>query len=1119
MVEGFSFRSEYISIYQTGANNEEGKTMIKRLIFLIMIFFLIISSAQAEDIDTMIPKTVPVKPNVVLILDNSTTMVNTIEGPKGTFSATINYEGPANPFDSNKYYYDETKTITSLPEKTIPDLQKLKGKAIAEIGQEQHALKEELETKGFATSEGITYYIGNYLNWFYESRFNFAKRSIYKFIENETRNINFSVLTPESYQSPESFAGYVADCGQGQCTRVHIRNINGITCQSALERSLLETSAYFKDEKTIYGKDNRTYSNTIKYSCQPNAVVIISDGLSRWSGSSPLIWPWSQPNEEFADKGVAGDYLDDVAEKLYQTDLRSDLTGMQIVRTFTAGFRSDPKAQAKQDNLKSTAQRGGGEFTELLEVDALEAFLISIRNSLANSTSGGISVPSSSDARSFSGEYAYLSMFKKMTTEERWIGNIKKFRILDNSTLDTIDAWTDNDSDDAGSGGVRQILLETSMDERKIYSNKNASTSLFEFKTENFTSSELTDYNLTESIINNIRCGGSCIEGNPGVYALGDIIHFLPLVNFYKAADGSVETRIFAGGNDGMVHCFDDKTGKEKWAYIPDDQLKRLKLLTPAGHPETVTVSYHSSFVDGGRTIYDNTAGQKLLIFGERRGGKNYYAMNVSNADTPSLAYRVKLDDDNSFGQSWTNPKVVPVMYGNSLKNVFWIGGGYDEANQEQENGPSPEDTLGKGVYSIDAESGQKLDIISGTSFSSIKNCILDPVSFNPGFTGGDAEHPANSAQVNANSRLYACDMGANLWGFRDDEIPENTVLVRGPGTKDGSWVMRKIFSGGTAPQRKVFSSPEIVMESFTQTITDETGKITGYVTHKGEYIYFGTGDREDPTYLPAVNEETTRQDRFYAIKNYWLNGDDTSVTENNLIDVSADSIQMQDDQTQKATLLSFENKGWYIRLENPGEKVVSSPLAYNGMLFFTTYTPSEDDNTPGRRGNRHRYRHRYRYEEQNGNGGGGGGNGNGGRNSNANQNGNGGNGNGNGQGNDPCEGADDAGTARLYCLNYKTGEAVLDLDSTSSVERLRKDSNGNFLDANGNITDQSNAQKLTGLHKNDRNTEIGSGIPGEPQLFFPKTGGTQIIVGVNNNMKAFTLPVHDMHVFYWREK
>lgn len=1079
--------------------------MKTNIMISVITLILPIVSAHAQDIDTLIPKETGVTPNIVLILDNSLTMVNSVEGPRGNYDQSIDYGGPVNAFESSKCYYDDNVPMTTLTQKAVAELKSIN---ISELGQNKISFKEELDSKGFATSEGVKYFTGNYLNWFYESRFNFAKRCINKLIENRTQSINFSVLRPDSYHNPEAFKGFVQDCGKGNCTSVHIRQIDGLSCPSAMERSLLETSAYFKEEKSIY--EARKYSSTIRYWCQPNAVIIISDGLSSWRGGDIFFWPWSNPPEHFEDKGIAKDYLDDVAEKLYLTDLRYDLPANQNVRTYTAGFRSHAMFPSKNDILVSTALRGGGEFTELTDEKSLGSFLLEIENPPGDSASSGLTVPSGIESKSFSGEYAYFSMFRKITQDERWIGNIKKFRILSNSALDTKDVWTGNDSADAASGGVRQILLGTSSDDRKIYTNKTDSTALIEFKKSSFSEDELYFYDLTETLIDNIRCGGTCMEEKSGIYALGDIIHFVPIVNHYMDAGGNnAKTRIFAGGNDGMVHCFDDQTGEEKWAYIPDDQLKRLNLLTPEGHPSKA-VGIHSSFADGGRTIFDFSNGKKLLIFGERRGGKNYYALDVSEPDAPKLSYRVILDKETSFGQSWTNPKVVPVIFGDSLKNVFWIGGGYDEENQEKENGPASEDSVGKGVYSIDAISGQKLDIIPGTDLSSIKNCILDPVSFNPGFTGGNAKTPVSKEQKEAHSRIYACDMGANLWGFRDDEIPDNTESVRGPGTKDGSWVVKKIFSGSSNPKRKAFSSPEIVLESFVQTLRDKNGRITGYVNHKGEYVYFGTGDREDPTYLPEEKEKEAGQERFYAIKNYWISGDDASVTENDLIDVTADSIQMSDDNAMKETLLSFDTRGWYLRLENPGEKVVSPPLAYNGMLFFTTYTPSNDEQDQGKKGKHHRHRNRYRHQEKEGGSG----------NNNANQSENDeGNGNGKGQRSDPCNGSDEAGTARLYCLNYKTGEAVLDLDPSSSVVKLRKDSNGNYIDENGKMTEKDNAQKLIGLHKNDRKTEIGPGMPGDPTLFFPKQGGSQIIVGINNNMKAFTLPVHDMHVFYWREK
>jgi type IV pilus assembly protein PilY1 len=147
--------------------------------------------------------------------------------------------------------------------------------------------------------------------------------------------------------------------------------------------------------------------------------------------------------------------------------------------------------------------------------------------------------------------------------------------------------------------------------------------------------------------------------------------------------------------------------------------------------------------------------------------------------------------------------------------------------------------------------------------------------------------------------------------------------------------------------QRKIFYAPDAVGEDF------------------GEIIFFGTGDRTNPGETDVVN-------RFYAIKNDWSVVD--TLDETDLVDVTDDLIQLGTEAQKLATQTSLENSsGWFIRLENPGEKVVASPRVYGGVVYFTTYTPDT--------------------------GGGGGG--------------------------DPCAASTVRGVGRLYALNYKTGASV----------------------------------------------------------------------------------------------
>jgi len=179
----------------------------------------------------------------------------------------------------------------------------------------------------------------------------------------------------------------------------------------------------------------------------------------------------------------------------------------------------------------------------------------------------------------------------------------------------------------------------------------------------------------------------------------------------------------------------------------------------------------------------------------------------------------------------------------------------------------------------------------------------------------------------------------------------------------DGNWTTAfKLFNASTGGvQRKIMYAPDAVGESF------------------GEFIFFGTGDRTDPG-------ETTVVNRIYAVKNDWTGA--ATLTESNLVDVTDNMIQLGTDTEKASIKSSLENSyGWFFQLENTGEKVVSSPRVYGGVVYFTTYTPNSGS-TPNP--------------------------------------------------SDPCAVSTVRGVARLYAVDYKTGASVIDLSSD-----IETDNNG----------------------------------------------------------------------------
>lgn len=143
-------------------------------------------------------------------------------------------------------------------------------------------------------------------------------------------------------------------------------------------------------------------------------------------------------------------------------------------------------------------------------------------------------------------------------------------------------------------------------------------------------------------------------------WLLGDPIHSRPIAVNYGVQSGYSTTnpklRIFMGSNDGFMRAFKDTssgsnaTGEEIFAYMPNELMlnnQTLRYNTGSGHPYGVDSAPVSMVIDvdndGNIEIGD---GDKVYIyFGLRRGGRAYYALDVSNpSDTaaPTLAWKIK---------------------------------------------------------------------------------------------------------------------------------------------------------------------------------------------------------------------------------------------------------------------------------------------------------------------------------------------------------------------------------------------------------------------------------------------------------------------------------------------
>ncbi len=190
-------------------------------------------------------------------------------------------------------------------------------------------------------------------------------------------------------------------------------------------------------------------------------------------------------------------------------------------------------------------------------------------------------------------------------------------------------------------------------------------------------------------------------------WLLGDIYHSTPLVvgapnlNFpdiaafsqkysdFKNGFKSRETIIYVGANDGMLHAFSDKDGREKFGIVPNNLLGKLKELRTNSH------QFH---VDSSPRAYDVFMGgswSTVLVSGERSGGNSYFALDVTDptaGNYPGVLWDVT---DPGMGDTWSRPEIGWVRIGGQEKFVAFVGGGY-----------STTDGVGNTFYVIDVADG-----------------------------------------------------------------------------------------------------------------------------------------------------------------------------------------------------------------------------------------------------------------------------------------------------------------------------------------------------------------------------------------------------------------------------
>lgn len=743
----------------------------------------------------------------------------------------------------------------------------------------------------------------------------------------------YRVSSPSTYTGGEVFR-------PPQCTDV---DLNAVACV----------------QEEITG--NAVYDAPVAGTCQANQIVLLSDGAATSTRARARV----QTLIGAASCGVRSNNSEDcgvdLAEWLY--DPRSSDENPIVTHTIGFNFSSD--------FLRDIATAGGGRFQTADSATELASVFRNLVKEAADVDTGFVAPAAtvSQFNRFANREDVYFAMFKP-SLAARWDGNLKRYRLgkhPDTGEVDFYDAtsmtpildkitgsirssaksfWTDGAADGASvseGGAANELELP-----RKILTYIEDTTTTEAERTLiplHEDTSEITAELLgIDSSLPLYR--SSLLQWARGVDVLdmdndndvtevrrqiGDPMHSTPfVVNYDTSGTTKPASVVFVGTNEGYLHAIDTEDGSEVFGFVPPELLGNLvrfyrdELGTDRPYGLDGPVGGYFDDKDGDGLV---DAGEKAIVYvGMRRGGRNYYALDVTDPDSPSVAWVIKGGEGDfaELGQTWSRPTVTSVRDGAEEREVLVFGGGYDPVNDSRltrdvstggglvgtsvDGALARTDAMGRAIFIVDAYTGAYETHLAAPDWGDMEYAIPS----DPAIVDIDLDGFADM--------IWVGDMGGQLWRFDIVSDAETALESAITGAAVASF-----SSIGLIGNRRFYNAPDVSL------LRDARRKVFLNVG-------IGSGWRAHP--LDDVVE-----DRFYMLRDDALFGpprdadgtiDYPRVLESDLYDVTGGSVR--DDTSGKS------ERGWYLSMEREGEKILGPSVTVNSQVFFSSYVPDSGE-------------------------------------------------------------------------------------------------------------------------------------------------------------------------------
>lgn len=679
------------------------------------------------------------------------------------------------------------------------------------------------------------------------------------------------------------------------------------------------------------------YISPITGQCAVNAIVLVSDGeptqLNDTEALTEVLGGPISDCEDISDTvfantsgdGTFGNCGKEIASLLNTTP---QIPGNpdSTVRTYTIGFNTTGDASVF---LEEIAKAGGGMSETADDIDELIATFANFFDSIKEGGETFTELAIDVDRANFSNaDRAYFNLFRP-DRGAAWRGNTKGYYMTaeglkdlhgDDVANDDGSAFADNiqsfwsstpDGDKVNEGGVSEQLVAPAT-ARKLYTSLNYAGGSVELSdSANLLSSANNTITQGHLGLSNAAAERTAVLDWIQTAPMGDALHTLPVT-----VDYGNRRVLYSMTNQGLLHAIDASDpgalgasldtsgGEEIFGFMPERLLANLPALM-----NNATSFDHIYGLDGGITRVHtdidgdgvvDTGDQLLLIIGMRRGGDSYYALDVTDPDSPSLEWNIDSNTPGfgSLGETWSKMALIEARSGTGKEPFLVFSGGYDAATLDGTGAPTPA-TKGNALYVIDT-AGKLVWSVDGTS----KGEMTYAITADPTVVDSDADGYAD--------RLYVGDLGGQVWRVDFDDMRSTT-----------DYSVTRVADLASGTHQPFFYSPSVSLDQYN----GETRML----------VALGSGDRTDP-----MND--TSENKFWVLEDYDIaRGAPASIetiTQADLYDAT-DNLIASTDATVANTAAQSLNaaRGWFISLDQ-GEKSLARMLTFEGLLLATTFEP-----------------------------------------------------------------------------------------------------------------------------------------------------------------------------------